>query len=249
MKYKAIIMDVDGTAVKSSAEALPTKRVIDAVTRAKKKIHVCIATSRPIIRVIDVIKALGIDGPCVVSDSTQIYDPVTDKIIKTIYLDDDVASQVHSILLKHDAPILLNLGTSEYMYKEGEIPKNLCGICVPDIDLVLADALITEISKISRVSIFKVPSYKKGLAWVTIASPKATKLHGVMSITHLLGIHPYDVIGIGDGYNDFPLLEAAGLAVAMGNAVPELKAIADYIAPTVDEDGVAAVIEKFILSG
>ena len=52
---------------------------------------------------------------------------------------------------------------------------------------------------------------------------------------------------MGDGYNDFPLLMACGLKIAMGNAVPELKAIADFIAPSVEEDGVATVIEKFIL--
>ena len=40
---------------------------------------------------------------------------------------------------------------------------------------------------------------------------------------------------------------ACGLKIAMGNAVPELKAIADFIAPTVEEDGVATVIEKFVL--
>ncbi|HXS15232.1 MAG TPA: HAD hydrolase family protein, partial [Candidatus Saccharimonadales bacterium] len=57
-----------------------------------------------------------------------------------------------------------------------------------------------------------------------------------------------EIIGIGDGHNDFPLLMACGLKVAMGNAVDDLKAIADYIAPSVDEDGVADVIEKFILN-
>lgn len=55
-------------------------------------------------------------------------------------------------------------------------------------------------------------------------------------------------MAVGDGYNDYPLLMAAGFKVAMGNAVPEVKAIADYIAPSVDEDGAADVIEKFILN-
>ena len=41
---------------------------------------------------------------------------------------------------------------------------------------------------------------------------------------------------------------ACGLKVAMGNAIPELKEIADYVAPSVDDDGVADVIEKFILN-
>ena len=44
-----------------------------------------------------------------------------------------------------------------------------------------------------------------------------------------------------------PLLMACGLKVAMGNGVPELKEIADYVAPSVDEDGISDVIEKFVL--
>jgi hydroxymethylpyrimidine pyrophosphatase-like HAD family hydrolase len=56
-----------------------------------------------------------------------------------------------------------------------------------------------------------------------------------------------EIIGVGDGYNDFPLLMACGLKVAMGNAVPDLKEIADYIAPSVVEDGVVDIISKFIV--
>ena len=63
----------------------------------------------------------------------------------------------------------------------------------------------------------------------------------------MLNIKTDEIIGIGDGYNDFPLLMACGLKVAMGNAVEELKAIADYIAPSVEEDGVVDVINKFVV--
>ncbi|KKS86821.1 MAG: hypothetical protein UV61_C0006G0022 [Candidatus Gottesmanbacteria bacterium GW2011_GWB1_43_11] len=75
----------------------------------------------------------------------------------------------------------------------------------------------------------------------------ASKLHGIHRVSQLLPVEPHEIIGVGDGYNDFPLLMACGLKIAMGNAVPDLKAIADFVAPGVEEDGVAVVIEKFIL--
>ena len=56
------------------------------------------------------------------------------------------------------------------------------------------------------------------------------------------------MIGVGDARNDAPLLNVCGLKVAMGNADDKLKKIAHYIAPSVDEDGVAHVVERFILS-
>ena len=53
------------------------------------------------------------------------------------------------------------------------------------------------------------------------------------------------MVGVGDSYNDFPLLMACGLKAAMGNSVKEILDIADYVAPSVDDDGLANVIEKY----
>ena len=75
----------------------------------------------------------------------------------------------------------------------------------------------------------------------------ATKATAVVRYADLNGISPSEVIAAGDSFNDLPLLQACGLKIAMGNAAPELKAIADYVAPTAEEDGLAVAIEEFIL--
>ena len=62
-----------------------------------------------------------------------------------------------------------------------------------------------------------------------------------------MGLTSENVMAIGDGLNDIPMLQYAGLAVAMGNAYPEVKQIADEITLTNDEDGVAKAVEKLIL--
>ena len=56
-----------------------------------------------------------------------------------------------------------------------------------------------------------------------------------------------EVMAIGDGVNDIPLLTSAGLGVAMDNAPAELKAVADHITSDVDNNGVAVAINKFLL--
>ena len=56
-------------------------------------------------------------------------------------------------------------------------------------------------------------------------------------------------VAIGDNYNDRPMIERAGLGVAMENGVEKLKKAADFVTKTCDEDGVAYVIEKFGLGG
>ncbi len=82
---------------------------------------------------------------------------------------------------------------------------------------------------------------------ILIYNSSATKQHAIFEIANIIGIQTHDIIAVGDGYNDFPLLMAAGLKIAMGNAVEDLKAIADYIAPPVEQDGVAHIIERFVL--
>jgi len=61
-----------------------------------------------------------------------------------------------------------------------------------------------------------------------------------------MGIHSYNMIAFGDGQNDRSIIEYAGIGVAMGNAVDELKAIADDVTLSCDEDGIAAGLEKYL---
>jgi Cof subfamily protein (haloacid dehalogenase superfamily) len=64
---------------------------------------------------------------------------------------------------------------------------------------------------------------------------------------NLLGITAQEVMAIGDNHNDVEMLAYAGWGVAMGNAPAEVKAQADWVAPSVDEDGVAIAIDRFVL--
>jgi Cof subfamily protein (haloacid dehalogenase superfamily) len=64
----------------------------------------------------------------------------------------------------------------------------------------------------------------------------------------MLQIDPQRVLAVGDNDNDIPLLQAAGYGVAMGNGSPGLKAVADWIAPTIEDDGAAIALEKFVVA-
>ena len=84
--------------------------------------------------------------------------------------------------------------------------------------------------------------------FVEATPPEVSKGRGVARLAAHLGIPQSATIAVGDNENDLSMVQWAGLGVAMGNAAPEVKAAADWIAPSVAEDGVAAVIERFILS-
>ncbi len=79
-------------------------------------------------------------------------------------------------------------------------------------------------------------------------APLANKGHGLLRLAEQLGINPDRMLAIGDNENDIPMLRVAGLAVAMGQATPVVQAEADWIAPTLEEDGAAVALERFVLA-
>jgi len=76
---------------------------------------------------------------------------------------------------------------------------------------------------------------------------EGTKGHALRHVAEMLHCDMSQVIAVGDSWNDRDMIEAAGLGVAMGNAVDQLKELADYVTFSNNEDGVRHVIEKFIL--
>lgn len=75
-----------------------------------------------------------------------------------------------------------------------------------------------------------------------------TKWSGIERLAAQWGIRHAEICAVGDDVNDIPMIRAAGLGVAMGNALPEVKAAADRIAPTHDEDGLVQVVQWLLES-
>jgi len=80
---------------------------------------------------------------------------------------------------------------------------------------------------------------------VEINQIHANKGEALLALAAHLGLKREQTIAFGDGLNDLSMLEQAGVGVAMSNACPEAKELADWIAPSCDEDGVARGIERF----
>lgn len=79
------------------------------------------------------------------------------------------------------------------------------------------------------------------------AAPTANKGWALTQLSQKLGLNKQEIMVCGDSYNDLTLFEAAGLKIAMDNAVDQLKQGADYITAACDDDGVCEAIEKFVL--
>ncbi len=251
-KYKVLMLDVDGTTVINDPDAMPTKKVRETVIKAHNKIRIGLATSRPLWHAKPIIEDLQINSYCILIGGANIYDPISKKIIwekriapkdvKSIFeisktLNINIRDDGSGRHLKNEVPSLQN-----YL-KQGP-PQFWTHALEPD----LAEEFIKRLSMISTIAVVKATSWKKGKTDVIISHAIATKQHAINTVSEMLGVSTKEIIGVGDSYNDFPLLMACGLKVAMGNANQELKEIADYVAPNVENDGVADVIERFVLA-
>ena len=97
------------------------------------------------------------------------------------------------------------------------------------------------------VSVSLTEYVHRDFSLVDITNPTATKGHALASRAAALGLGPEAVMAIGDNFNDLEMLEYAGTAVVMGNAVEPLKTRGFHQTGEQDEAGVAQAIERFVL--
>lgn len=246
MSYKALICDFDGTLVPYQEFGIPSKRVLLALKEAGKFMYVGIATGRPLFRLNYVLPYLPLTSYCIVNGGAQIYNPLENKVIREYPLNRNDLEKLRGIVQSKKAELILNNGKKDFMVNK-RIPENILSGIIRNLTEFQADSIIEQNSSIPSIALHKTPFWKKGFYEVNVNNVLATKQHGISEIAKALNIQTHEIISIGDGYNDFPLLMACGLRIAMGNAFEDLKTIAHYVAPTVDEDGVAEAINKFIL--
>ncbi len=247
-KYKAIICDIDGTLILNNKDALPTKKVVEAIRKASKQINFGIATSRPLFITEHIIEMFKLSGLCVLAGGAQIYNPL-DKCI----LWEKPINKSSIKLLRRTLETTKALVLTPSKIQHAQIPfaetigEEILDIWVHGIELEELYQLEKALAKIKNICFHRMSSWKKGLTDLAITHKAASKEHGIRKLIKILGLKKREVIAVGDGMNDLPLFKACGFRIAMGNADPELKAIADYVAPSVEDDGIVDVIEKFIL--
>ena len=115
-------------------------------------------------------------------------------------------------------------------------------------------AIVYDENKMQELIKFMQERYKGVLCivrshkyYMEITDPNATKGAALNFLKDYWGIAKSDVLATGDQDNDYEMLKNAGIKVAMENASPKLKEIADYICPDVKQDGVCAAVERYVL--
>lgn len=265
--YKLIALDMDGTLLredKTISEA--TKK---AIQQAKKKgVKVVLASGRPlegIERYLEELDLLSEDDFVVSFNGAVVQKTKTKEIISHITLKGEDLKSLYELSKELGANIhafskegCITPELTKYSILEGTIN----GIDVKVVDYNTIDnneeiikIMMVEEPEVLEKVISQLPKEVHEKYTVVRSAPyfleflnkKANKGAGVEALAQQLQIDPKDVICMGDAGNDEHMIRYAGLGVAMENAFEEIKAIADFVTKSNDEDGVAYVINKFIL--
>lgn len=266
---KLIALDIDGTLVLPDLTIAP--RVKTAVRAALARgIVVTLATGRGAVPTDQFAASLDLTAPLVCMQGAQIYDYVARKILHETFLPDGVKAWVVDLAAERDWD--LHFESREFVYHSNQIDSvdpvkeiyrlsNRRGIDSfmedmpehPHKFLIAlrhpseAEAVMVDLRAAVAASGFAVEIVASSPYLIEGLARGINKAVGLAWLTGELGIDPGDVLTIGDNDNDVEMLAWAGTGVAMGNASPRARAAADWIAPTVLEDGAAVAIERFAL--
>jgi len=269
VKYKLLVVDVDGTLVdKNGVISSEDERAIAKAIAAGVK--VAISTGRVIKACQGIISKFSLDGHHIFFDGALVSDPAQSNEVYSQPIKKEMVRQAVEFARLND--IYLELYSPERFFAEREnwsdnVHYRFFGVAPVIADfssiwererIMKAEMVVhnpeeaakaqlfqNEFNHSLRFSIARSPAYPE-IDFVNIIDPEVSKGEALKALASFLGISTDEVIAIGDGLNDISLLETSGLAVAMGNAFPEVKKVADYITVDVDQSGVAAAVERFV---
>ena len=268
-QYKLLVTDIDDTLL--TRDKRITDTVKDALSKAQDAgVTLAIASGRLPAGVRPFVEALGIPerGGCYLAFNGGLILDAQGNILHKSVLDRKYLHAVYTALRPYDVAVLVHQhdkiftdnNQNSYAYTEPEAlgrPLNLLGNLLTDVDWELHKILIAGEPEILR----KVePVLKEQLGdeleiylsapfFLDVMPKGVNKGAGIRFLAEKLGIALDEVIACGDSYNDLDMIRTAGLGVAMQNAEDGLKAAADYVTERdCDHDGLAEVVEKFILN-
>ena len=272
MSYKLVAIDMDGTLL--NTKGVISDRTRQAIYDASKKgIYIVLATGRILQSAINHAKKLNLNKPIISSNGAIIVDenkniiyhkPIKSQSVKEIieigqseniyfhfYDDESFYSNVY-------IEEVLNFYNTDESKKSGnEIKFNIFDnadeiIGNKDINVYKFLFIDNDNSKLDRLKhrLIDIEDISMSKSWANnleVMDRDVSKGNGLKHLCGKLNLSPKDVIAIGDNENDISMIEYAGLGVAMGNGVEKTKDASDLVTSTNDEDGVAKVIEKYVL--
>ena len=241
------MIDLDGTLLGRDEKVSP--RVAQVVSKLAALIPVSISSGREPADVLRFAAQFGLHAPQVSDNGAVVLDPATGKTLRTFPMPATQAEEVVRHLDSHRVPFIAThaLGTFKGLH---QIPNwDLARVSALDLDDAGADAIAAVFNGDPEMHVDRAWLPYNGLWAVDFTRVGVDKGSTAHKVAEMLGVGIDRIVAVGDSYNDISMLRECGLAIAMGDAPDEVKAVADRVVPSVDEDGLAVAIEEIILPG
>ncbi|MFS2835174.1 Cof-type HAD-IIB family hydrolase [Bacteroides uniformis] len=270
MKYKLLVLDVDGTLLNDEREI--SKRTLAALLKVQQMgVRIVLASGRPTYGLMPLAKTLelGNYGGFVLSyNGCQIIKAQNGEILferrinpeMLPYLEKKAHKNGFAIFTYHDDTLITDSPDNEYIKNEALL-NNLKIIREDEFSTAIdfAPCKCMLVSDKEKALIGLEQHWEKRLAgtldafrsepyFLEVVPCGVNKANTLGALLEHLGVTREEVIAVGDGVCDVTMLQLAGMGVAMGHSQDSVKVCADYVTASNEEDGVALAVEKLILA-
>jgi Cof subfamily protein (haloacid dehalogenase superfamily) len=261
--FELVIGDVDGTLLTSDKRLTPATR--EAAHRLHEAdINLMVTSGRPPRGLAMLIEPLQLTTPLAAFNGGMFVSPQLE-VLQCRPLDDDIVAALHQLLVDHGVSVWAFSGTDWFVVDpEGPHVARESAAVQFRPDVVASFDGIKQIVKLVGVSDdeprlsgaadavhrefgFAVSATRSQSYYLDITHPEANKGAVVDYAVATLGVPAERIVAVGDMPNDLPMLDKAGLGIAMGNAEPEVQRAAAAVTRRNDDDGFAAAMARFVL--
>jgi len=254
---KAIFFDIDGTLVSFTTHQIPSSALRAIHDARERGIKVFIATGRPL-PFINNLTGLEYDGLicvngayCATADGKVISKKPVSKADLRRVVEFQKLHPVPMAFAGNDFAIACDIDADRPTMEEVfellniKLPEATPIECVPDLEVMQVIAFFTKEQEpqMMREVFQECDSNRWHPAFTDCIAKGTNKATGIDDICAYYNIPLSETMAFGDGGNDIAMLQHVAVGVAMGNASDEVKAVADRVTASVDEDGVALVLD------
>ncbi|MFJ3925588.1 HAD family hydrolase [Streptomyces sp. NPDC090022] len=261
LPYTLIATDLDGTLLRAGDTVSPRSYTALATARAVGAQHI-IVTGRPVPQVRHVLYGLGYRGLVVCGQGAQVYDAARGRVLHSVPLDRELAEvalgkieaeigEVYVAVNREGVDVEMLMGPGYRMPRPHlatvrvrrradlwSAPINKVLLQHPELD-------DDELTRVARSVVGHLVNVTMaGEHTVELQPPGIDKASGLARAAEVLGVCASGTIAFGDMPNDIPMFAWAAHGVAMANAHRELRAVADEVTLSNEEDGIAVVLER-----
>ncbi|WP_062108933.1 Cof-type HAD-IIB family hydrolase [Bacillus niameyensis] len=242
-KYKLLALDLDETLLTPDKKI--TERNKEWIVKASEVgVTVIISTGRGYLNMSHFREELGLKTPMVLVNGAEAWNESVEIIDRRLINQEDIHA-LYKLSLQTNADFWaygINSFVRRSEWREELLKERWTQFVARHDDIKVLAEFKSQIENVSK-SLEITRSSTQNVEFTLKGTSKAS---GVQAVCEYLNISMSEVMAIGDNFNDMKLIQKAGLGIAMGNAVQELKDFADDITDTNTKDGVAQAIQKYI---